>query len=330
MTRSLLVAIALAAASLQARAGDLLVSSILSDEVLRYDSSTGVFISALVGVGSGGLDGPQGLAVGTDGVLYVAAEYSHSIHKYNATTGASLGTLATGLAAPNDITFGPGGLLYYTDHGSDRVRRYDTAAGIELAPIMLSDGTHHSHGITVGPDGMIYMGILDSGPGRIRRLNPVTLTDMGAFITIPGFIGIFDIAFLPDGSRVGNNTFAGAIYRFNGISCAPMPPLAAPGTITSPFGMAMGPDGLLYVCSGGLGVQRYDPVTGVSLGGFISGGAGEGRSPFAPAWSTVPTPPSVIVLIAAAGVVSRRNRRSPDRSFSTHGRDASATVLSAR
>lgn len=306
MMRHTVLGLAFLASAASASARDLLVTSLLSDEVLRYNATTGAFIGTLVSAGSGGLDGPQGIAIGTDGVMYVASEYSGSIHKYDAATGAPLGVLASGLPAPNDLTFGPGGLLYYMDHGADRVRRFNTSLGTELAPIMLADGSHHAHGITVGPDGMIYIGILDGGPGRIRKLNPTTLADLGNFVTIPGTIGIFDLAFLPDGSLVVNDSFAGAIYRYHGVTGAPLVPLAAPGTISSPFGMAMGPDGLLYVCSGGLGVQRYDPVTGASLGGFISGGAG---SPFAPAWFTVPSPGAasiVILLVGAAGF--RRSR----------------------
>lgn len=292
---------------------DLYTSSLLSDEVLRFNSTTGAFISAFVGAGSGGLDGPEGIAFGPDGNLYVAAEYSHSIHRYNGTTGAPLGTLATGLTDPNDIMFGPGGLLYYVDHFSDRVRRYDVVAGTELAPIMLSDGAHHSHSITFGPDGLIYMGLLDGGPtpSTIRRLDPVTLTDLGTLVTLPTFTGIFGLAFLPDGSLAVGDNFSGGIYRFNGVSGAPLPDLAAPGSISAPFGMRIGPDGLLYVCSGGLGVQRFDPVTFASLGGFISGGEGEGRLPFAPAWSAVPAPggAAALALVGLGCVAWRRRRR---------------------
>ncbi len=294
------------------RGQDLFTTSLLSDEVLRFNGTTGAFISAFVPVGSGGLDGPQGLAFGPDGNLYVAAEYSHAIHRYDGATGASLGTLASGLAGPNDIMFGPGGLLYYVDHFSDRVRRYDVVTSTELTPIMLSDGMHHSHGMTFGPDGTLYMGLLDGGPtpSTIRRLDPVSLTDLGTFVTLPTFTGIFGMAFLPDGSMAVNDTFTGAIHRFDGITGAPLPDLAAPGSIVSPFVMRIGPDGLLYVCSGGLGVQVFDPVTFASLGGFISGGAGPGRSPFAPAWGPIPAPGSLVILALAGGVLAGRRRSS--------------------
>jgi streptogramin lyase len=304
--RQALALVAIACLSAPARADDLFVSSLLSDEVLRFDGATGSFISAFVPTGAGGLDGPQGIAFGLDGTLYVAAEYSHAIHKYDGATGASLGVLASGLAAPNDITFGPDGLLYYMDHGADRVRRYDVTSSTELAPIMLSDGTHHSHALTFGPDGLLYIGLLDGGPSTIRRLNPATLTDMGTFATLaPGMAGIFGLEFLPGGDLIVTDSFAGSIRRFSGASGVELAPFAAPGSISSPLDMAIGPDGLLYVCSGGLGVQRYDPVTGASLGGFISGGAGPGRSPFAPDWHTVPAP-GVLALVGLVIAVRRR------------------------
>jgi hypothetical protein len=51
---------------------DLYVASAHTDEVLRYDGSTGAFLDVFVAPGSGGLNGPADLAFGSDGKLYVS------------------------------------------------------------------------------------------------------------------------------------------------------------------------------------------------------------------------------------------------------------------
>lgn len=59
--------------------------------------------------GQNGLQTPQGIAIGPDGLLYVVGQDSGNILKYNATTGAFVGQLIS-LAAnrdPDGIAFGP-------------------------------------------------------------------------------------------------------------------------------------------------------------------------------------------------------------------------------
>ena len=86
MRTRLLTALALALVLLLPRpaAADLLVLSNDTDEVLRYDGSTGAFLGAFVSAGSGGLDEPSGLAFGPDGNLYVGSFIA--IDRYGATT----------------------------------------------------------------------------------------------------------------------------------------------------------------------------------------------------------------------------------------------------
>src|SRR2546425_192547 len=52
---------------------DLLVASYNNDSILRYDGTTGNFVSAFVSSGSGGLSRPQGITYGPDGNLYVSS-----------------------------------------------------------------------------------------------------------------------------------------------------------------------------------------------------------------------------------------------------------------
>ena len=60
---------------------DLLVSSFATDSILRYDGETGAFIEVFAD--GGGLDGPDGLRLGTDGNIYVSSAVSDEIKRYD-------------------------------------------------------------------------------------------------------------------------------------------------------------------------------------------------------------------------------------------------------
>jgi streptogramin lyase len=87
--------------------GNLYVSSLLTNQVLRYNGTTGAFLSVFVTAGSGGLDQPTNMVFGPDGNLYVSSFNSDVVLRYNGTTGAFLGTFASGggLDGPVGLAF---------------------------------------------------------------------------------------------------------------------------------------------------------------------------------------------------------------------------------
>ena len=87
---SLVVAVVSLLTVASAQAAELLVGNVTTDQVLRYDGTTGAFLDAFVAAGSGGLDGPQGLVFGPDGALYVSSAATGQVLRYNGTTGAFL------------------------------------------------------------------------------------------------------------------------------------------------------------------------------------------------------------------------------------------------
>ncbi len=68
--------------------GNLLVPSYYTNNVLRYNGTTGAFIDAFVPFGSGALSGPEGLSFGPDGNLYVVSQGTESVLRYDGATGA--------------------------------------------------------------------------------------------------------------------------------------------------------------------------------------------------------------------------------------------------
>jgi streptogramin lyase len=81
--------------------GDLFVAS-LYDYVQRVDGTTSGNEGYFVSIGSGGLDGAQGLVFGNDGYLYVSSFYNDRVLRYNGTTGAYVDLFAN-RNAPTDL-----------------------------------------------------------------------------------------------------------------------------------------------------------------------------------------------------------------------------------
>ena len=56
--------------------------------MLEYNGTTGAFVTAFVGAGSGGLALPIGLVFGPNGNLFVSSDGTDQVLEYNGTTGA--------------------------------------------------------------------------------------------------------------------------------------------------------------------------------------------------------------------------------------------------
>lgn len=89
--------------------GQLYVSSTQTNEVLRYDGTTGASVGVFVTAGSGGLLLPNHLVLGTGGELYVSSVGGDAVLRYDGMTGAFLGEFVTaasgGLDGPTGIVF---------------------------------------------------------------------------------------------------------------------------------------------------------------------------------------------------------------------------------
>jgi uncharacterized protein (TIGR03118 family) len=229
---------------------DVLVSSRATNSILRYNQVTGAFIDTFVAPGSGGLQGPGGVAFGPDGSLYVSSDMNNSILHYSGTTGQFLGVFVpsglAGLNKPSGLVFGPDGNLYVNSHGpasqptSSAVLRFDGVTGAPLpAP---------------GQDGATFV---PAGSGGLDQAS----------------VGL---VFGADGNLYVNSHLTNSVLRFNGITGEPFPAPgqdgadfvpAGSGGLLQPSGLVFGPDGNLYVGAHDPGaghgaVLRYDPITG--------------------------------------------------------------------
>jgi len=198
------------------------------------------------GLGDGGpatqanLITPHYMAVGPDGSLYIADQLHHRVRKVDPqgiiTTVAGTGTagfsgddgLATAaqLNRPLGLALCPDGSLYISERDNVRIRRVDpqgiitTFAGTGTAgfsgdsgPATAAQFSAELRALAVGPDGTLY--IADASNHRIRRIKTNGIIDTLAGTGIAGYAG--------DGGP------------------------AMQARLNIPWGIAVGPDGAVYV-----------------------------------------------------------------------------------
>lgn len=280
-------------------------------------------VSTIAGTGVGGLaDGPgaqamfnvpTGLALGADGAIYVADSQNHVVRRiandapHTVTTYAgtrtSFGGYADGPGAGAKFFF-PMGLafdatthvLYVADEENNLIRAIAPDAAHTVSTFAgtyngyadgpaLSAAFNFPTGVTVGPDGTVY--VLDTGNARIRRIarsaNPVVETitgtgekgfadGWGSTAKLQGEDGILwmpsgvlwtdsasnRVRQLFDGSpgalatpaQTSVTTFAGDGRVGTGLSTADT------SSVVTPAGIAVGPHGELYVSDTGNAVIR--------------------------------------------------------------------------
>lgn len=168
--------------------GDLYVASPQTDEILRFDGTTGESLGVFVAAGSGGLDVPAitSLLFRPDGNLYVPGRDSHNVLRYNGTTGAFIDEFVTagsgGLDRPKGMVFGPDGNLYVGSSTTDEVLRYNgtTGAFVDVFVSAQSGGLQEPRGLAFGPGGDLF--VADQFGNTVLRYDGLTGDFMEAFV----------------------------------------------------------------------------------------------------------------------------------------------------
>jgi DNA-binding beta-propeller fold protein YncE len=257
--------------------GDFLVASFGNNNVLRHDAETGNVIDAFVPTGSGGLDDPEGLAVGPDGHVYVGSYNSNEVLRYDGQTGAFLGAFvgagSGGLEGPLDLLFVAGKLLV-TSFATDQVLAYDASSGAFLGAFVGagSGGLAGPWALALGPDASLYVTSVDSH--QVLRYNGQTGAFLGVFVAAGsgGLDSPQGLTFGPDGHLYVSSYATDEVLRYHGQTGASLGAFVAAGSgfLDRPIDLGFGPDGHLYVASSGSHqVRRYHGGTGGSLDAFV-------------------------------------------------------------
>lgn len=167
--------------------------------------------------------------------------------------------------------------LLIANYSGANVKAVDSAGGVPYTFNGTGGSLSFPRGITIGPDGNVYVG--SEGNSRVERYLP-----SGVFLDtfIPEHSGdllsVHQVRFGPDGDFYVSvsGSFSGSlpsrIHRFDGTTGADLGMFTVAGGGSNPHGFVWGPDGDLYVADAD-GVQKYNGTTGVFLSTFVFVGA---------------------------------------------------------
>jgi DNA-binding beta-propeller fold protein YncE len=301
----------------------MLVTSIRNDSILRYNDKTGEFIDTFVPEGANGLNGPAGMLIGADGLLYVISIVNDTVLRYDAQTGAFIDTFVSdnALDFAEDLTFGPDGNFYLSSLSSqqskNKVVRYDGKTGVKIGDFVPpgSGGIFGPVGIGFGYDKNLYVGNVFEG--KILRYNGQTGAFIDTFITGNKGDRFADFTFAADGNLYIANSGTNSVSRYNGTTGEFIDTFVKSGSggLKRPVEAVFGLDGNLYVNSFETdSILRYDAKTGDFLNAFVTTGRGGLDGPTSIVFvKDIPEPNASVAILAfvfVAGFKKLHNRKN--------------------
>ncbi len=149
--------------------GTLVVASAGTDNILRFDATTGTFLGEFISA-SAGLDYPVDMVFRHDGFVYVSSQLSNQILRFDSTTGLrdlSWSASHTSLSGPSGLAFDLSGNLYVSGRFSNNVVRFAPDGSFSLA-----------FGAVTSAFGLAFQSVdsllVASGAGSIQRFSNLT------------------------------------------------------------------------------------------------------------------------------------------------------------
>ena len=275
------------------------ISNTSTNEILRYDSTTGQFLDIFVKSDeNGGLTGPKDLLFSPDGqYLYVSSFITNEILRYDGNTGKFIDKFVSAddnlseLDRPMKMMFEDNGdHLYVTSVDNNKVLKYNVDTGnivYEITDTKLTNdhpGLRHPVSLTLDPNESLY--ISNTSTNEILRYDSTTGQFLDIFVKSDengGLTGPKDLLFSPDGQYLYVSSFiTNEILRYDGNTGKFIDKFVSPhnGEISDPKYMAFGHDGDLYVSSTETDtILRFNGDDGKLNDIFIDRNVGQIKSP---------------------------------------------------
>jgi sugar lactone lactonase YvrE len=251
----------------------------LGGQVLRFDWASQTY-QAFVPYGSGGLQGTGGITFGPDGNLYVSSPGQSAVFEFDGETGNFISvyvpTAMGGLSTPYGIKFASDGNLYVASSDSNQILKYEgptSPDGLQAGQFLgVFANTVHTKPFffDFGPDGNVYVSCPQGGISSPTAANSFIDRYYGPANHLAGQ---FMDTFVANGTgglsnsrsllfdQQGNLLVADADGHLNEVLKFQGPNGSNPGAyieayvtsgqgnLDAPNGLAVGPDGNLYVGS---------------------------------------------------------------------------------
>ena len=252
----------------------------------------------------------QDVELGPDGQVYIVSRRFNSVYRLDYASGDMLDKPGGFLSAPLFAEFRPNGNLLVSSEGNGHgVQEMQDNGGTPWASSQFSITATHRRGVSLGPDGKYYVGVLG---GTVERYNSDGTHD-AAYSIVGNSTFMGDIEFVGDDLLVAqqSSTVIKVFDRDSGAAGTDIP--AGGSLLWRANDMLLLPDGRLLVANNSANpidpneVLEFDSATGNYLGVFASFPAGVIPRGLA---FVVPEP-STLVLIGPAliGILVRRRQR---------------------
>ncbi|WP_408951919.1 FG-GAP-like repeat-containing protein [Lysobacter sp. Hz 25] len=181
------------------------IRAIGTDGIVRTVAGTGVAGPASDGIATAStLNHPAGLAVGPDGLLYIADTRNNRIRRLNAdgtlvvltAPGEAGAPVPIELSGPTGLAFDGTGALYVAETGNERVRRIGSDGALTTVAGGGSDESttdagnarlNAPRGVAVDASGNVF--VLETGASRARKIKAGAITPVAGRLNMHGLDG---------------------------------------------------------------------------------------------------------------------------------------------